>query len=35
MMERREDKSNDYGHEISDLEKLTWNGFRVLDTFTY
>jgi hypothetical protein len=27
MTERREDKSSDCGRGISDLEKLTWNGF--------
>ena len=39
MTEIWEDKSNDCGGGISDLEKLTWNGlfdgFQVLDTFTY
>ena len=39
MTKRREDKSNDCGRGISDLEKLTYNGllngFQVVDTFTY
>ena len=39
MTERSEDKSNDCGRGISDLEKLTWNsllnGYQLRDTFTF
>ena len=39
MTERRQDKSNDCGRAISEVEKVTWNGllngFQLNDTFTY
>ena len=39
MTERREDKSNDCGRTISEVEMLTWNellnGFQLHDIFIY
>ena len=39
MTERRQDKSNDCGRAISEVEKLTWNGllnaFQLNDPFIY